>query len=122
MKVVQLSSKVELQYINLFEQAKDAIRAYKSNHDISQFKSNLCKIVDESPHVALLDPDVLSCYDLDYDESQWVEFTDDEEDWSKGMLKNVINDYDSFEPCQLTLGSSGSIMITLFGDAYHELR
>ncbi len=122
MKVVTLSPKVEEQYLSLFEKTKEAIRAYKSNHDIVQFKSSLCGIIDDTPNVCRLDPDLLyASYDLDFDEGQWCEFSDEESGWYKEELKRIIRETDEFRSYQLSLHSSGSVLFTLFGDAYYEL-
>lgn len=122
MKVVALTQKVKEQYHALFEKVINAMKDYKANGDIEKFKGVLYEVIDETPNVAFIDPDMLyASYDLDYDESQWCEFDEEENKYSQDALKDIVADYDEFQSCQLTISSSGSILITLFGDAFYEL-
>ncbi|MBQ8969188.1 MAG: hypothetical protein IJ064_05610 [Bacteroidaceae bacterium] len=118
MKLSEVTPAIEEKYQDLFQNTINAIDTYKADGDIKAFKATLFNIIDQKPSMAYLDPDVLSCYDIEADDSEWVEFTDEENAWDKKMLKECIDKYKEFEPCQLSTGSSASILITLFGDAY----
>ena len=122
MKLTKLTSEVEEKYQALFESTIKAIDTFKADGDIKAFKATLFSIIDQTPSMSYLDPDVLSCYDIEAENSEWVEFTEDENEWNNKMLKECIDEYKEFEPYQLSTGSSASILITLFGDAYLELR
>ena len=106
---------------NSIQAAMEAIENYKETQDGFHLKESLCKIVDEMPNLSYLDPDVLSCYGIEEDDNQWVECSKDELDESKKMLKEYINDIQQFQTHQLSFVSSGSILRTLFGDAYDEI-
>lgn len=122
MKVISLTKNVEEQYKVLFEKAINGIKAFKSDNDTAKFKKVLCDIIDKMPNVSYLDPDILyASYDMEYDNSQWCEFDDEEMKLNNEALKDIVNDIDDFQRHQLSLGGSGSILITLFGDTYHEL-
>ena len=123
MKIVKLTSEIEGRYQTLFQKGINAIEDFKKDGDYKKFKTILCELVDETPSVSYLDPDILQCYGFeDYEESQWCEFTDEEEEkWCKEMLKREICEISEFTSCRLSIGGSGSILITLFGDAFTEL-
>lgn len=123
MKTTNLTIEIEERYQDLFQKVINAIEVYKADNDDEAFKKTLCEVIDETPNVSYLDPDILyASYDMDFEESQWCEFTEEESSWDKKMLKELINDMDEFMGYQLSTESSGSILITLFGDAYFELR
>ena len=94
--------------------------AYKADGDVKKFQTELCKLVDETPNVCYLDPDVLSCYDIEAEESQWVECNEEEMDENNTNIKDIILTQDSFENYQLGFGSA-SILITIWGDTFTHL-
>lgn len=123
MKIVELTPQVEERYQTLFQKVTNAIDEYKSNRDDEAFKKLLREVIDETPNVSYLDPDILyASYDMDFEDSQWCEFTEEEMNFDRKMLKELVDGMDEFMGYQLSTESSGSILITLFGDAYFELR
>lgn len=123
MKIVELTPQVEERYQTLFQKVTNAIDEYKANRDDEAFKKLLLEVIDETPNVSYLDPDILyASYDMDFEGSQWCEFTEEEMNFDRKMLKELVDGMDEFMGYQLSTESSGSILITLFGDAYFELR
>lgn len=122
MKIISLTPQIEGQFNGLIDETIAAIETFKKGHDKKQFKEALCEIIDRTPSVAFLDPDILyASYDIDVEYSRWCEFTDKEESRNKETLKELVNDMDDFASHQLSSVSSGSLLYTLFGDAYSEI-
>ena len=123
MKIIDSLTKQQEEQLNVsIQSAIEFINAYKQAPDTQRLKDCLCKVVDGMPNVAYLEPDVLSCYDIEADESNWVECTEEEQKYSNESLKKIINDIEKFEPYQLSTMSSGSILRTIFGDAFDEMQ
>ena len=121
MKTTNLTIEIEEKYQALFEKGIAAIETYKADGDIKKFQKALCELVDETPNVCYLDPDVLTCYGLeDYEESQWVECDEAETDEYNTNVKDIILTADSFADYQLGFGSA-SILITIWGDTFYKL-
>jgi len=113
-QVIQLSSCIK--------SAEEFINAYKQSPDEKLLKERLCQVIDKRPNIAYLDPDVLSCYDIEVNDSSWVECDEEEEQYDREQLKGIVNGLEGFEPHHLSFGSSGSILRTIFGDAYDEVK
>lgn len=122
MKLTKLTSEVEEKYQDLFQRTLNAMQAYKADKDLPKFKATLFAIIDATPNVCYLDPDVCEMYGVETEDSAWIEFDKETDDYSKSMLKDLITDYanQGFDSCQLTLGSA-SLVYTLFGDTAYEL-
>ena len=117
MKIIEISNKQFLDYKNCMNLAKKAIQNYAG--DKAQLRAQLCHIVDIMPNVAYLDIDVLECNGIEAENSEWVECDESEMEYDNEKLKEIINERE-FDHCDLNLRGSGSIMFTLFGDAYRN--
>ena len=122
MKIITTPTPQQEEQLNTsIQSAKEYINAYKQQPDTELLKKKLCEVIDECPNVAYLDPDALSCYGIDVEDSQWVELNKDEMEENNRNLKDIVNEIDKFESFQLSFMSSGSILRTIFGDAYEEI-
>ncbi len=124
MKVILTPNSDQLQQLrNCIDAAKNVITNYNQGlANTALLKDSLYQIIDKCPNVAYLDPDVLSCYDIDSDDSKWVESDDYETKQNAASLKEIVNEIEEFQSCQLSFASSGSILRTIFGDAYDEVE
>lgn len=122
MKIITIPTHQQKEQLNIsIQSAKEYINAYKQHPDTELLKKKLCEVIDVSPNIAYLDPDLLSCYDIEVDDSEWVELDEYEMEMNNSSLKEVVNDIDEFQSHQLSFMSSGSILRTIFGDAYDEV-
>lgn len=122
MKIITIPTPQQEEQLKIsIQSAKEYINAYKQQHDTELLKKKLCEVIDGRPNIAYIDPDVLSCYDIDVDDSEWVELDEDEMEMNNSNLKEVVNDIDEFHSYKLSFMSSGSILRTIFGDAYDEV-
>jgi len=123
MKVILTPNSDKLHQLqDCIEAAKNVITNYNQGlANTALLKDSLCQIIDKVPNIAYLDPDVLSCYDIDSEDDQWVECNEEEMQRSCRVLKEIINEIDEFESFQLSFVSSGSILRTIFGDSYDEV-
>ena len=119
MKIIESLSKEQMQQlVSSVNVVKASIESYLAKPDTECLKNRLCDVIDHAPNVCYLDPDVLDGYDIEVDEPHWVELDEDEQEYCNDNLKEIIRDIDEFQPYQLSFGSSGSILFTIFGDAY----
>ena len=122
MKVISTLTNEQEEQLNMsIQTAQEYVNAFKQQPDTAKLKKCLCKVIDEMPNISYLDPDVLSCYDIDSEDSQWVVANEEEDQYNRTQLKRIVNEIEEFKPCQLSLGGSGSILRTIFGDAYDEV-
>lgn len=120
MKTTNLSIKVKQQYNDLFQKGIDAINDFRNDGDVKKFQTALFNLVDQTPNVSYLDPDVLSIYGIESERSQWVECDEEEMAECRTNIKDCILSYNGFEDYQLGFGSA-SILITLWGDTFYKL-
>lgn len=121
MKIITYPNPQQEDQLNIsIQKAKEYINAYKKQPDSKLLREKLCEVIDECPNVGFFDPDWLSCFGIEEDDSQWVEFEEDEMRENNIELKRVINDV-QFDCCNLSFMGSGSILLTIFGDAYDEI-
>lgn len=122
MKIITIPTPQQVEQLNIsIQSAMEYINAYKQQPDTELLKKRLCEVIDGSPNIAYLDPDLLSCYDIEVEDSEWVELDEDEMEMNSSNLKEVVNDIDEFQSYELSFMSSGSILRTIFGDAYDEV-
>lgn len=101
--------------------AIEFINDYKSDHDREKLVKRLSMVVLARPNICYLDPDVLSCYGIESEQCLWVECDADEiRDDNEAILDIVKND--PYEKHRICIGSSGPILVSIFGDAYYQLR
>ena len=123
MKLTKLTSEIEVKYQKLFQRTINAMNDYKADKDLQKFKAILFAIIDETPNVCFLEPDVCEMYGVETEESALVEFDEETENDNRDNLKELITEYadQGFDDYQLGLGSA-SLIYTLFGDTAYKLR
>ena len=122
MKLTNETLEIKEAYENLVDKTIEAIEAYKQDGDINAFKATLCTIIEATPNVCYLDPDILSCYGIEVEDSCWCECSTEEQEECVRNLKELVNETEEFESYQLSEFSSGSILYTIFGDTYDQVR
>lgn len=122
MKIITNPTPQQEEQLNIsIQSAQEYINAYKQQPDTELLKKKLCEVIDGCPNIAYLDPDVLSFYGIEVDDCKWVELDEGEMKMNNSNLKEIVNDIDEFQSHQLSFMSSGSILRTIFGDAYDEV-
>lgn len=123
MKKSKLTPAIEEKYQALFQKTINAMKAYEADKDLPKFKAILFSIIDETPNVSFLEPEICEMYGVETEESAWIEFDEETMKSDRDNLKDLITDYaeQGFSHYQLGLGSA-SLVYTLFGDTAYELR
>lgn len=97
------------------------INDFKEDGNREKFINRLNMVVMAKPNISYLDPDILEIYGIESENSQWIECNAEEIKDDNEALFDIIKN-DDFEPYRLSTGSSGSILISIFGDAYYQMR
>lgn len=121
MKIINLTPEVIAQLNACIDMTIEFINDYKSDNDREKLVKRLCLMITAKPNVSYLDPDILDMYGIEIEECQWVEANADELKVDIEALTDIVK-HDSYEPHRLSIGSSASILVSIFGDAYYQVR
>ena len=121
MKIINLTPEMIARLNACIDTTIEFINDYKADSDREKLVKRLCLMVTAKPNISYLDPDILAMYGIETEECQWVEANADELKVDIEALTDIVT-HDSYEPHRLSIGSSGSILITIFGDAYYQVR
>ena len=120
--ILKPTSEQVKQLANSIQSAKAHISAYVMRKDTVGLKAALCDVIDSAPNLAYLDEDVLSCYGIEAEGCKWVVASSEEDQENRSELKRIVNEIEEFQSHHLSFASSGSILRTIFGDAYDAIN